>query len=59
MGENISNRLGNTAGKGEIARHEQFLFFFTMVSKEMYCRQVKQGLVLERVKEYLIRRAGK
>ena len=26
-GREISNRVGNTAGKGETARQEQFMFF--------------------------------
>ena len=27
MGDTISDRVENTVGKGEIARHEQFLLF--------------------------------
>ena len=46
---NFSKRVENTAGKGEIARYEQFLLFPVFL-KDLDLRHVKTGLVLERVK---------
>ena len=42
-GRKFSRRVENIVGKGEIARHEQFLLFPTMFSKDLYCRHVKTG----------------
>ena len=53
LGENggkCPERIENTVGKGEIARYEQFLLFPLCFSIDLYCRQVKPGLVWERVK---------
>ena len=35
-GENFSNRLENTVGKGEIARYEQFLLFPQRFLKKIF-----------------------
>ena len=41
----FSNRVENTVGKGEIARHEQFLLFPTVFSKDFLRQTCKnQGL---------------
>ena len=40
-GRKISKRVENTVGKGEIARHEQFLLFPSVFSNNLYCRHVK------------------
>ena len=45
----FSKRVENTEGKGEIARYHNFSFS-KVFSKDLYCRHVKSGLVLERVK---------
>ena len=47
-GRKFSKRVGNTEGKGEIARYEQFLLF-PVFSKDLYCRHVKSKIVWERV----------
>ena len=39
-GRKFSQRIGDTVGKGEIARNEQFLLF-PQCFKKLYCRQVK------------------
>ena len=39
----------NTVGKGEIARHEQFLLFPQCFQKNLIVDMYKQRLVLERV----------
>ena len=39
-GLKFSKRVENTVGKGEIARHEQFLLF-PVFFKDLYCRHVK------------------
>ena len=36
----------NTEGKGEIARYEQFLLFPQFFSKELYCRQLAEDMIL-------------
>ena len=42
-------QIENTAGKGEIARYEQFLLFFPAVfSKDLYCRHIKTRALLEK-----------
>ena len=40
-GRKFSNWEENTAGKGEIARYEQFLLFPQVFLKYLYCRHVK------------------
>ena len=40
-GRQFSKWVENTAGKGEIARYEQFCPFPTVFSKDFYCRHVK------------------
>ena len=42
----FSKRVENTMGKGEIARYEQFLFFPTVLSKDLSCIHLKSWLVL-------------
>ena len=37
----FSKRVENTVGKRETARNEQFLFFSTVFSTDLYCRIVK------------------
>ena len=46
-GKKFSKRVENTVGKGEIAR------FSTVFSKGLCCRDVKLGLVWERIKNTL------
>ena len=41
-GRKFSKQIENTGEKGEVARYEQFLFFPTEFSKELYCRYVKR-----------------
>ena len=49
-GRKFSKWIENAAGKGEIARNEQFLLF-PVFSKVLYCRHIKKsGFVWERVK---------
>ena len=48
-GRNLSNRVENTAGKGEIARNEQFLLFPYCFQKTCSAGKYKPGLVWERV----------
>ena len=44
-GENLSKRVENTLGRGEIARYEQFLLFPQCFQKDLYRKHVKnQGL---------------
>ena len=43
----------NTVGKGEIARIEQFLLI-PVLSKDLYWRHIKPGLVWEKVKSQLL-----
>ena len=40
----------NIVGKREIAHTSKFSSFPTMTSKDLYCRNAKQGFVLERVR---------
>ena len=40
-GRKFSKQVENNVGKGEIARHEQFLLFPTVFSKGLYCRHVR------------------
>ena len=40
-GRKFSKWIEITVGKGEIARDEQFLFFPTVFSQDLYCRNVK------------------
>ena len=42
MSDGYPKRLGDTEGKGEIARFEQFLLFPIVFSKNLYCRHVKK-----------------
>ena len=39
-GKKFSKRVENTAGKGEIARYEQFLLFPAVFSRDLYWRHV-------------------
>ena len=39
-GRMFSKQVENTVGKGEIARHEQFLLF-PVFSKDLYCGHIK------------------
>ena len=48
-GEKLSKRVENTAGKGEIARNEQFLLFPQCFQKTCTADTYKPGLVWERV----------
>ena len=50
-GRKFSVRLENTVGKGEIARHEQFLLFPQCFQKISGADILKPGLVWERVKD--------
>ena len=43
----FSKEVENIMGKGEFARYEQILLFFTMFLKDLYWRQ---GLVCGRIK---------
>ena len=53
----LSKKVENTVGKGEIARYEQFLLFTTAFSKDLYHRHVKnQGLFEKRVNQDQIAR---
>ena len=45
-GRKFFKQVENTVGKGEIARHEQFLLFLTLFSKDLYCRHVKSRACL-------------
>ena len=47
-GRKLSKWVENTAGKGEIARYEQFLLF-PQCFQELYCRHVKIRDCLETV----------
>ena len=38
---NFSRKVDNTVGKGKIACYYQFLFFPTVILKNLYCRQHK------------------
>ena len=50
MAENyLSERVENTEGKREIARHEQFLLFPRCLQKTCTADMEKPGLVWERV----------
>ena len=49
-GKKCSERVENTAEKGEIARFEQFLLFPQFFQKTCTADTLKQGLVWERVK---------
>ena len=40
-GWKLYKRVENTVGKGDIAHYEQFLLFFTVFSKDLYCRHVR------------------
>ena len=40
-GRKLSKSVEKTAGKGEIARYEQFLFFPQCFQKDLYCTDVK------------------
>ena len=40
-GRKFFKQVENTAGKGEIARYEQFLLFPTVFSQDLYCRHEK------------------
>ena len=51
-GRKLSKSVENTAGKGEIARYEQFLLFPQCFQKDLYNRHVQPGLVWERVNLY-------
>ena len=51
----LSKRLENTAGKGEIARYEQFLLFPQYIQKTSTTDTLKPGLVWERVKLHIFR----
>ena len=46
VAESCKKGVENTAGKGEIARYEQFLLFPTVFSKDLYCRHVKSRTCL-------------
>ena len=52
-GSEFYKRIGNTAGKGEIARYEQFLLFPQCFHKIYTADTLKPGLVWERVNENL------
>ena len=45
-GRKLSDSIENTVGKEEIARHEQFLLFPTLFSKDLYLRHVKTRVCL-------------
>ena len=49
-GRKFSIIIDNTVGKGEIARHEQFLLFSQCFQKDLYCRNVKGRDRLVKVK---------
>ena len=40
-GRKIPKWVENTVGKGEIAHYEQFLFFPTVFSTDLYCKHMK------------------
>ena len=44
-GGELSKRLENTVGKGEIVSNEQFLIFLVF-SKDLYCKHVKTRVCL-------------
>ena len=48
----VEERVGNTVGKGEIARYEQFLLCQQCFQKTCSADTCKQGLVWERVKPF-------
>ena len=48
----FSTRVENTVRKGEITYYEQFLFLFTVFSKDLFCSQVKTKLFWERVNPF-------
>ena len=45
-GRKFSKRVENTIGKTEIFPHKQFFLFFTVFSKDLYCRRVKTSACL-------------
>ena len=53
--EKIYNRVGNTVGKGEIARDELFLLFLRCFQKTCTADTQKPGLVWERVNPFFRR----
>ena len=56
MAECFMKRVENTVGKGEIARHEQFLLFPQCFQKTYATDTLKPGLVWERVEFIFILR---
>ena len=58
-GRKFSKRVENTVGKGEIARHEQFLLFPQCFQKCCIADTYKLGLILERVNLFLLHRFEK
>ena len=54
-GGRFSKSVQNTVGKGEIARHEQFLLFLQCFQKACAADTYKPGLVWERVNSVLIK----
>ena len=53
-GRKLSKRVENTVGKGEIARHEQFLLFPQCFQKACFPRASKGVIVWEGVKTLLL-----
>ena len=53
MAESYPKRIENTVGKGEIARHEQFLLFPLCFQKTCTADTGKPGLVWERVNTHI------
>ena len=52
IGRNFSTWEENTAGKGEIARYEQFLLFPQSFQKDLFCRPVKSRACLGKGQEF-------
>ena len=52
-GRKFSERIENTAGKGEIARYEQFLLFPQCFQNNSTADTLKPGLVWERVNSHI------